>query len=252
MERKHWEKRYGFFPPFSCPRCSKGELRNTTDKFKREPKHITDSLREDDIQSELAEGRFIALLKCSNRSCGEIVAIAGDYESHGSYDIGPEGGLDHFWNDTFKPTSMHPAPPIITWPKKLDGAIKTHLRVSFELFWVDSAACANRLRIVVELLLDQLEIPRKGPKGNRKNARFDLSDRIDLLRIARPGHEKALTALRIVGNTGSHEGDVEFEELLDCFELLEDALVELLEERRAKLEAKADAIIKRRNPPVAG
>jgi hypothetical protein len=227
-------------------------LRNSADKYKREPRHITDSLREDEVQGEFAEGRFTAMLKCSSRSCGEIVAIAGDYESYGSYENGPEGMLEHFWNDNFKPTSMHPAPHIITWPKKLNDAIKTHLRVSFELFWVDLAACANRLRIVVELLLDQLEIPRKGPNGNRKNARLDLSRRIDLLKIARPGHEKALTALRVVGNTGSHEGDVDFEELLDCFELLEDALVELLEERRAKLEAKADAIIKRRNPPAAG
>lgn len=43
-----------------------------------------------------------------------------------------------------------------------------------------------------------------------------------------------------------HEGVVEFEELLDCFELLEDALIELLERRRENLDAKAQRIIDRR------
>lgn len=144
---------------------------------------------------------------------------------------------------------MYPAPPIITWPDKLNKTTAEHLRAAFGLFWSDRGSCANRLRIFVEVFLDDLQVPRDGLKRNKRQGKFDLSERIDALDAARRGHSKALTALRHVGNAGSHEGDADFEDLLDCFELLEDVLIELIDERRAKLEAKADALISRKGKP---
>ncbi|MGR9178854.1 DUF4145 domain-containing protein (plasmid) [Rhizobium leguminosarum] len=193
-----------YFPQFVCRRCHKGNL-TAKDKYKREPKHVTNDLRDHDMQGEESEGRFIALLSCNNRLCGEIVAVAGDYVSHATIDKGPDGGLEQFWDDTFRPTSMHPAPSIITWPKSLDELPKMHLMVSFELFWVDAAACASRLRIFIETLLDQLGVSREGIKRNGKKGMLDLSERIDELDKVKPGHKSALDALRHVGNFGSHE-----------------------------------------------
>nr|WP_210282967.1 DUF4145 domain-containing protein [Rhizobium sp. BK049] len=215
-----------------------------------EPVHVSQQIEADELQGELSWGRFSGYLVCNKVGCGELVVVAGDFEEHYQYQFDQETGDPIEFTDTsYCPRIMYPAPPIIEVPKKLDKEAKSQMTRAFELFWSDAGACANRQRIVVELLLDQLGIDRKGAKGKRKRARLDLSDRIDLLKVVRPGHDKALTALRIVGNTGSHEGTVDFEELLDCFELLEDALIELLEERRAKLEAKAEAIIKRRSQP---
>lgn len=195
----------------------------------------------------MSYGRFSGYLVCNVPACGELVVVAGDFEEHYHYQHDEETGDPIEFTDTsYRPRIMHPAPPMIEVPKKLRKESKEQLARAFELFWSDAAACANRLRIVVELLLDQLEIPRKGPKGNAKNAHLNLSDRIAKLKEVRPGHERALTALRIVGNIGSHEGIVEFEELLDCFELIEDALIELLERRRENLDAKAQRIIDRR------
>jgi hypothetical protein len=132
---------------------------------------------------------------------------------------------------------------MIEEPKNLGPEVKKQLRVAYELFWTDLASCANRLRIVVELLLDQLGIAREGPKGRRKSARLDLADRIALLAAARPGHEESLTALRYVGNAGSHDGIGEFEDVVDCFALLEDAMIELVDRRQEKLAQKAKRII---------
>jgi hypothetical protein len=236
-----------------CPRCSKGILKNKKDSFVRlVPIHVSRKIENEELQGEVSWGRFSGYLECDAFGCGELVVVAGDFEEHTHYQFDDETRDPvEFTDMNYSPSIMHPAPPMIELPRNLNKDAKGHMTRAFELFWSDLGACANRLRIVVELLLDQLGIPRKGPKGKRKNTRLDLSDRIDLLKITRPGHEKALTALRIVGNTGSHEGVVEFEELLDCFELLEDALIELLEARRAKLEAKADAIIKRRSQSSA-
>jgi hypothetical protein len=249
VDRAIWRKSTGSFVRFDCPRCGKGKLKTKSNSFVRlEPVHVTNKLEADELRGELSWGRFSGYLVCNAPGCGELVVVAGDFEEHYHYQHDEETGDPIEFTDTsYKPRIMHPAPPMVEVPKKLNKDAKEHMTRAFELFWSDAGACANRLRIVVELLLDQLGIARRGPKGKRNNVRLDLCDRIDLLKDVRPGHDKALTALRIVGNTGSHEGVVEFEELLDCFELLEDALIELLEERRAKLEAKADAIIKRRN-----
>ncbi|NEI11054.1 DUF4145 domain-containing protein [Rhizobium leguminosarum] len=249
MERKHWKRSYSYFPQFVCPRCHKGNLTATKDRYKREPKHVTNDLRDHDMQGEESEGRFIALLSCNNRLCGEIVAVAGDYVSHATIDKGPDGGLEQFWDDTFRPTSMHPAPSIITWPKSLDELPKMHLMVSFELFWVDAAACASRLRIFIETLLDQLGVGREGIKRNGKKGMLDLSERIDELDKVKPGHKSALDALRHVGNFGSHEGEPDFEDLVVCYDILETTLVELIEDKRAKLDAEIAAIIDRKGKP---
>ncbi|WP_244489966.1 DUF4145 domain-containing protein [Rhizobium sp. Leaf391] len=248
MDRAIWRKSTGSFVRYNCPRCGKGKLKTKTDSFVRlEPTHVTHKLEADELRGELSWGRFSGYLACSAVGCGELVVVAGDFEEHYHYQFDEDTGDPIEFTDTsYKPRIMHPAPPMIEVPKRLGKDAKEHMTRAFDLFWSDAGACANRMRIVVELLLDQLEIARRGPKGKRNNVRLDLSDRIDLLKDVRPGHDKALTALRIVGNTGSHEGVVEFEELLDCFELLEDALIELLERRRENLNAKAQRIIDRR------
>jgi hypothetical protein len=53
-----------------------------------------------------------------------------------------------------------------------------------------------------------------------------------------------------VGNVASHEGEVNRGFVLDCFELLEESLVELVEDRRAKLTAKAQRIIAGKGKPT--
>lgn len=248
MDRAIWRRSTGSFVRYNCPRCGRGKLKAKTDSFVRlEPAHITNKLEADELRGELSWGRFSGYLVCNALGCGELVVVAGDFEEHYHYQHDEETGDPIEFTDTsYKPRIMHPAPPMIEVPKKLAKGSKEHMTRAFELFWSDAGACANRMRVVVELVLDQLAIPRKGPKGKAKNAHLNLSDRIAILNEVWPGHEKALTALRIVGNTGSHEGVVELEELLDCFELLEDALIELLERRRENLDAKAQRIIDRR------
>jgi hypothetical protein len=80
--------------------------------------------------------------------------------------------------------------------------------------------------------------------GNKiKTHSLDLSERIDEFEKMKPAHKDALDALRHVGNYGSHEGQADKEALLDCFELLEDALSELIDEKKAMLAAKAQTLI---------
>ncbi|MER8646769.1 DUF4145 domain-containing protein [Mesorhizobium sp. M1252] len=134
------------------------------------------------------------------------------------------------------PRAILPAPPVFPISKNLsqDGAL--HLRKAFELLWVDPASSANRIRIFVEFLLDQFGISRTGT--NKKGASYDLAlaDRIILMETSKPGHKSVFTAMRKVGNYGSHAGKAKFEALIDCFELLEAVLIDLVDGRRERLD----------------
>ncbi len=248
MDRKLWKKSYTSFPRFPCPRCSKGHFKlRANSVVQLQPQHVTNALDESELYDEASYGRFSCFLECDFTFCQEIVAVAGDYSEHYHHHF------DEDINDSvtitdrnFSPFIMRPAPVMISTPEKLNDDSKKHLVKAYELFWADWASCANRLRIVTEYLLDQLAIPRTGVKGKRKNARLDLSDRIDLLKVAQPGHDQLLNALRVVGNLGSHDGIVDFDALLDCFEFLEEAMSELIDQRRAKMDARAAALVQNR------
>lgn len=138
---------------------------------------------------------------------------------------------------------VRPAPHIIPVSKKLPHECEAQLKKAFELYWVDKLAAANRLRIFVERLMDHFQVPTKGKGNKTKTHTLDLSERIDGFEKMKPGHKDALDALRHVGNYGSHQGQADKEALLDCFELLEDALSELIDEKKAMLAAKAQKLI---------
>jgi len=251
MDRKLWKRSYTSFPRFECPNCVKGTLAEKAGSFQLvEPKHISNDLASEGVEGELANGRFIGFLTCSNKWCGETVCVAGDYETrlHPQYNF-EEDRDDSFEVTSYIPCSMRPAPSVIALPKGLDINAHYHLLRAYELLWVDPASCANRLRIVVEYLLDQLKIPRKGKKGAREDAQLNLAERIELLKTEKPGHEEALTALRYVGNVGSHEGVAKFEDVLDCFDFLEEAMIELLEGPAAKRKERIQKFIATKGKP---
>jgi hypothetical protein len=127
---------------------------------------------------------------------------------------------------------MYPAPPLATVPSGTPDELVKEFETAFSLFWIDLGSCANRLRIIVEKILDHQQVPA----GN-------LSNRITAFKAAEPEHADTFDALRFVGNIGSHEGAVSRKAILDSFELMQDALAELFGQRKEKLaEMRRDMI----------
>ncbi|NEJ72070.1 DUF4145 domain-containing protein [Rhizobium phaseoli] len=184
--------------------------------------------------------RFVALLKCDVAHCGEVVAVGGNRVAELFQDF--EGREQH-WESALVPLFVRPAPHIIPVSKNLSPACNKQLGKAFELYWLDKASCANRLRIFVERLMDHFEAPTTKLTKKDKVHLLNLSERIEEFDKMKPGHKDALDALRHVGNYGSHEGQIDTAALLDCFELLEDALDELIDEKKAMLAAKAQKLI---------
>ncbi|WP_179874728.1 DUF4145 domain-containing protein [Rhizobium anhuiense] len=246
MKRDLWNHSFSSLPKWTCPACESGSLiamegfphSEETEESKRERQNHPE------WEPEWVRESFVALLKCDE--CGEVVTVAGtkrlwtyeDYENH-----------EQCLGESFFVRHVYPAPHIIEISEELPAECAEQLELAFELYWVDKAAAANRLRILVERLMDHLNVPVEGNGKNDKIRRLNLSERIDEFEKMKPGHKAALDALRFVGNHGSHAGQSDQEVLLDAFEVLEDALSELIDNKKAKLAAKAKALIQSKGNP---
>lgn len=217
-------------PAFPCPACDRGNLRYLNKSLRlEEPEGSRIAQQNGDITPLDAIFRFAMFLKCAVGKCGNIVSVHGDamlQEQHRW-----EHDEERFFH-LLTPHGMHPAPPLATIPNETPRSVSDELWVAFSLFWVDHGSCANRLRISVEKVLDELG----APNGT-------LFERIQAFKASDPDHADTFDALRHVGNVGSHDGAVEPEAILDAFEIYQDALAELFGNRKAKIAAMKQRLI---------
>lgn len=236
FERDHWSGAYSRegFPRFTCPRCRKGRfVHDQSSLFIEQPKFSKNESKHPDWEPDWDKERFSLRLTCESSDCGEIALVSGDTTVAEYYD-------EDFntWGlvSLLRPQAFFPAPPIIAVPKEVPTNISEELDKAFQLFWVDLSASVNRLRVSVELLLDHFKIPRTGMDKKGKPNRLDLNARIALFEKSDPEHAPTLTALRMIGNLGSHGGEVNREPLLDAYEIYEYALAELCGQRKARID----------------
>jgi hypothetical protein len=218
--RELWDEYFmrEHLPAWQCPVCERGNLR-----LKKETLHIGHSAEviaeqhHPDWEPHWERGRFSCLLVCDQSKCGEIVAMTGETATNEFYS---QEGDEQFIVESLVPKSMIPGAPLMKIPPATPGSAKQAIRQSFSAFWGDRGSAANRLRISVERILDSEGIPKDGSKGKW----LTLAQRIDLFGVKSPEYKDTLTALRMVGNLGSHDGDVTRDALLDAYEVYEDWL----------------------------
>jgi len=222
MRRHLWNESYSdYHPPlWPCPACGRETLSPIPQSFKVEYPSGFDRV---DLSPLDYTYRFTQLFRCSVQECGDVAAIAGTAELRENPEV--QNTEDRYYYRLF-PHAVHRGLPIIEIPPETPDSVKNNIELAFSLYWVDFGATANKLRISVERLLDEIEIP----KAANLNARIENLQKFDA------NHVETFHALREVGNVGSHEGDNTRQTILDAFELYEYALRDLFGHHRARLE----------------
>lgn len=207
-------------PPWRCPSCESGRLKIQGDFAIHSDAASQNSSGEEWFEPEYAHYVFTGTLSCANCSEKVIISGAGNVEE----DYG-EDGREYY--TVLTPKFFYPSLRIIepNISKDVPGEVIIYLEKAFQIFWCDADSCVNRLRTVVEYLLDAIGIDRKNAKGDR----LSLAARIDLLVDARHIEVKdALTSLRYMGNDGSHGSvGIERHELLLAFAVVKYCLEKL-------------------------
>lgn len=244
MDRERWKK-WVSYPSWPCPACQNGNLRLIPDTMKQVASR-KERLDQSDPEHYHAEtlNRFVALMKCDARHCGETATLAGNYYSHWVNDGSEEGHTDI----SYEVLSLIPSPLPFKIAKKVPKAIEDVIREAATLFWIDPKAAANRSREAIEAILTDLGIPTL----TAKEKPMHLGKRIDLFAEIEDGKwaEQAdiIEAAKWIGNEGTH-ATIDREMALDAFDMLETVIDDIYVRSRHALMDKVKATNEKHRPP---
>ncbi len=235
-------------PPRSPgPSCTKGQLRLVEDSliYSQTAKSRRNQTHEESSPEEL-EYTFNAALKCNERGCHETVRVMGNGspEQAEAYDSDGYPYLD--LEERFTPLFFHPALMFFQPPKGTPDGVVTQLQASFQLFFCDPSAAANRLRSAIEFLLTELRVPRS--VSGRGSRLLSLHDRITKVPAKFQSHKDLLLAVKWIGNAGSHRAALRADDVLDGYQITEHFLEEIYDNRRAHVQRLAKEINQRKGP----
>lgn len=254
MKRSLWRAQFDIsqFGKFDCPTCGDSKLKIVEGTLAENVSDYSSSKNNPhDWEPTWIDEGFVALLKCSKTSCGQVVSVAGSKETTEFHTYDEDGELDWGYSALYRPRNFHPAPIPIEIPDECPDPLRAALKSAFEIMWSDASSSAAKIRFSLEILLDHLAVPRSAP--NKKGKIFDLTlnDRIDRLAKDNDNHKDTLHALRVVGNLGAHEGKISREALLDALELYEHALDDVVGKKSIKIKALAKKLIDSGKKPKA-
>ena len=156
--------------------------------------------------------------------------------------------------DYYSPSFFEPAPPVFPIPKECPNAVADELKKAFALMWPEIGSSGNRLRVAVEVLMNEQKIQKKAKIKSGGNARkyrdLALHERIEKFMVKHEDAGTQLMAIKWLGNTGSHAAlDVlTHDDLLDAFEHFEYALDLVYVGKAIELVKRAKRIIKDKGP----
>ena len=212
-------------PKFKCPKCDEGLLIFDTQKMISEEMEQSKKTFEATQEIEYCEGFFSAFGKCYNPDCKEIVIISGvtkvklyewDEETGSSFPV---------YKSIYEIQYINPPIRLIDLPIDINNNIKDTLNKSFSLFWIDENACANKIRVVIEQLLDYLKVPKARTLHRRLEK---LEDNPNLFKL--------LSAVKLIGNEGSHSPiNLERKDLIDAYSIIELSLKDLFDKTREEI-----------------
>lgn len=200
--------------PWNCPHCNIGKLIAKEENFICRETLILHP----ELEPTLQYSGFFICNCCDNKTFSTGTGIenhycGGDYEA-GDYS---EISVIEYTPQFFSHPVMLFKPPVNT-PSKLVDALK---RV-FSLCWNDIPASCNAIRVMVEMVLKEKWPDATGSNLNRKIEKLQKDESDNSANLDVLAH---LLALKWLGNSGSHDDQLEERDLAVAFAIIEEVLL---------------------------
>lgn len=212
-----------------CPYCGEGQLElNSKHLCIEESEHSKESRRHLDFEDSLSESCCAGILKCNNKGCAELVTFCGVAKGEDIEIDEPSSpcGTELIYCNVITPLFVYPSPHFIKMSGYYPQTVTAHLKESFGLFWVDKMSCANKLRLVVEDVLNHFGVKRYCIGKMHKRQTITTHERVLIFKKTPRFRDPAdyLLAIKWIGNTGSHTCKFDDTVLVKGFGLMEKAL----------------------------
>lgn len=198
-------------PDWLCPSCYNQTLRIQAGSFHFDTSAATKrSVSRVDFDPGDVSYVFSGLLECTKLGCLETIAVSGEgWCDQKIFKL--REGIEVDVIDTFRAKVFIPPLPLFIEPDGCPPHIKSQLNVISSLLTLNSAAAANAIRRLLEILMDVMDVP----EANNLHQRIEQGLHIF-------GHESAaIHALKAVGNAGSHGNTITDKDLEEASLVLE-------------------------------
>lgn len=188
---------------YPCPYCNIGILVSDNKYYVEKECNIDFNIA---YFPFLVEYSFSVILFCNN--CCESISLCGIKEITKQF--------NHDDNEIYIETkyrikgTSYPL-NIFNIPFECPDEIKKIVKESFSLFWINLESCANKVRVAIELILDEKSFGNCGKMLHEKISQFSKMNKIN---------GKYMMAIKKIGNKGSHGDEIFHETILDAYELL--------------------------------
>lgn len=236
-------------PEWMCPTCNKGLLH-----LNKPEHHISQwTAYRHKIQSsfdfnpEHVEERGVFSLQCQNARCKETVCVTASGKMKRYLD---ERQQEPDSDIRFVPSYFDPPLHFFQISENVPEDVRAAILEAFALVWAHPDSAGNAIRRSVENLLSHLESTMQGGLSKGETT-LSLAKRIKKFG-KRDGCQESsdrLSALKWLGNAGSHSGEeLSKQDVLDCFEILDSTLELLFCEDEQNVKKKVSQIIERKGP----
>lgn len=237
-------------PCWTCPTCEKGVLQASKKDFRiiESPGSI-ESHSHEAWEPDWISGYFSGFLSCSNERCGDRIAIIGEMsmtdEPDDNYDMSYFGFK---FVEILNPICFFPHLKLFKIHKDVPEEICQAINNSFKIYWLDTASCANKIRVVVELIMDEQKI-QSTYIDRKKRKSITLHKRIELFKSKKAEEADLLMAIKWIGNSGSHKTEeLTKDDILDAYEILSHVTTKLYEKTSKRIKAMTNKINSRKKP----
>ncbi|QYK02778.1 DUF4145 domain-containing protein [Shewanella psychrotolerans] len=230
------------FAPWSCPHCSTGKLVVKKENF----------LCEDVTSYHLKEvtlqySGFFLCNYCAHKTFSTGVGTVNYYSG---YDHGTNEYTDLEITE-YTPQFFAPAVKLFNPPPATPESVKESLNRAFSICWSDIPASCNVLRVTVEVLLKDL-----WPHVQQVIEGRNLGKKIKALKEKEAGNPPLLEvlnfleAIKWLGNSGSHDGELEEQDLAVAFDIMEQVLTKLYIKESKPVGAWVSMIVGKEGSPM--
>ncbi|MFA0696892.1 DUF4145 domain-containing protein [Vibrio sp. 10N.222.49.C9] len=204
---------------YRCPNCRSNSLGVDWSSINlwhtRKSQQSMDESREESLAwvEEESELQFVGRLRCE---CGEVVAISGD-ATYQKEIVDDNGSQIQYLDEKYYIRYFSRAIQSFYAPNKTPSQCVEILEEAFLLFHINPSASGNRLRVLLELVVDDL----LGSDGDNIK---DLNGKIGKLGSKMPDLKYLADLKRKLGNRASHKKGLSHASLTSAFYFMDHLL----------------------------